>query len=448
MQELNFLPVLTCIIIFATVGALIYFDFDLLQPSVTFFATMAMSLLLGMPNIERWNLYVGPDTSIIVICGMAAFLIGSVFFHDSFYKKHGIYEGNRIRKGIYEIPVSVIFICTGIILILLYFSTKELYDLSVELGNRDGLLNMIKTLRYPLERGEIEFSRWNGYRGYVTMALASSFLYFFIYNFIVGASRKFKTWLLLCPVLAYIPFFILSTGRRSAVHFIISGLVLGGILYQQKYGISRHVQTKILKLVGMTGVFAVGLYFLMGFLTGKVRIGGRDPLTIISHYGGLSVPALEQYVSAVRAETQYYLQNTAMGIYGNLNTLGFDLEKGRGFLPFVSFTGTESITTNVYTVFYRLLTDFSFPGLLVVMFIFGIYLTFTYEWLRCHDIPAGLTVYAYYGYIPFFLFIDDQFMGLFTTTTIYRCILITLFLHVIRKRYWRVSESLTDMKNE
>lgn len=40
-----------------------------------------------------------------------------------------------------------------------------------------------------------------------------------------------------------------------------------------------------------------------------------------------------------------------MGIYGNLNSLGFHLEPGRPFLPFVEFQGTEHITTNVYTVF-------------------------------------------------------------------------------------------------
>lgn len=435
METINFLPILAILMALATLGVFIYFEFDLLQPSGIFFLVMTISLFLGVFSMERWNLYVGPDTSLVVIGGMFAFLTGAVFLHDCFCKGCRGLAAQTSLGGRYRIPVPVVAGCTLLVLVLAFLSGKELYELSVSLGNHDGLSNMIKTLRYPLERGEIRFSRWNSYREVVSTAVAISFLYFFVYNMIVDGKKKLVDFLLLCPVAAYVPILILSTGRRSMVHFVISGLVLCGILYQQKYGASIHVQKRICKILSIAGVFAVGMYFLFGFLTGKVSVGGRDPLTIISHYGGLSVPALELYVSSIRFENQYILQNTMMGIYGNLNSLGFDLEPGRGFLPFVRFEGVDVITTNVYTIFYRLLADYSFPGLLVVMFLFGILLTYAYDWLKRNDSPVRLAIYAYYGYIPFFLFIDDQFMGLATTRTLYLCFSIWCVIHIMRRYY-------------
>lgn len=437
MGSINFLPILAMIIGMASILLFIYFNYDLLQPAVSFFFVMTFSLLLGVANIQRWNLYVGPDTSLIVIGGMFAFLIGAAFVHYCYYHGNNAQTNKEeVALGTYNVPFIIAVLCMLITLFLAFLNGRELYSLSVQLGNHSGVLNMIRTLRYPLERGEIHFSRWVSYRNMIAMVLATSFLYFFINNLITRKRLILKDSMFLLPVIASIPFFIMSTGRRSIVHFVICGLVLCVILYQRRYGTAHTIKLKILKLVGATGILSIGLYFALGFLTGKVSIGGRTPLTIISHYGGLSVPALEQYVSSVHSENQYFLQNTMMGIYGNLNSLGAHLELGHPFLPFVEFQGTEHINTNVYTVFYRLLADYSIPGLLIVMFLFGIFLTYFYDYLKHSDSACKLVIYSFYGYIPFFLFIDDQFMGLFTTRTIYFCLLISGFVYWIRKMYF------------
>ncbi|MCI7478146.1 MAG: oligosaccharide repeat unit polymerase [Selenomonadales bacterium] len=445
MENINLLPLLTILIALSTVNFCIFFYFDLLQPTVSFFSVMTISLFLGVLNIKRWNLFVSSETSLIVIFGMLAFAGGAVFAHYCSCKKKAadINTLNRIKLGAYDIPWQFIFLCTIVVLILAYFSFREMYDLSVQLGNHEGVRNMIKTLRFPLEQGKIHFSRMNSYRNMISMVIATSFLYFFINNLVAEKKIVLKHFLLVLPIIAVFPFFVMSTGRRSIVHFIICGIVLASIILQQKNGATHKTRMKIVKLLAIAGVIAVGIYFAMGFLTGKVSVGGRDPLTIISHYGGLSVPALEQYITSVHSENQYIMQNTMMGVYGNLNSLGFHLESGKDFLPFVSFQGTDSITTNVYTVFYRLLADYSIPGLLLIMFLFGAILTYSYDYLKYTDAPGMLAVYAYFGYIPFFLFIDDQFMGLFRTRTIYFVIILVAFIYVLRKRYFHL-----DLKND
>lgn len=438
MENINLLPVLTIIITFSTINLFIYFDYDLLQPAVSFFLVMTASLFLGTINITRWNLFVGLDTSLIVISGMFAFAIGAVFLHYNFYKENGAQTESKanIYFGIYDVPWQCIIFCTIFILILAYYNGLAMYTLSIQLGNQNGIMNMIKTLRYPLEQGQIQFSRWINYRNLISMVISTTFLYFFVNNIIICQKTKIKNLLYLLPVAASIPFFIMSTGRRDIIHFIICGVIFYGIIYQQRHGSKRTVRMKILKLLGVTGILALCIYFSLGFLTGKVSIGGKSPLVIISHYGGLSVPALEQYVSSIHPENQYIMQNTMMGFYGNLNSLGFQVESGKDFLPFVEFQGTEYITTNVYTVFYRLLSDYSLLGSLLIMFIFGVLLTWSYNYLKHNSLPGFLGIYSFYGYIPFFLFIDDQFMGLFRTRTIYFCILLVCFIYVMKKKYF------------
>lgn len=440
MENVNFLPVIAALLLLAVINLFIFFNFDFLQPVIIFFVSMLVSVLLGIINIERWGLYVGPLTTVIVVSGMSVFAIGAVFLHLN-YRRYHFYQHTKSELpslGIFQIPVPITVLCSLIIIVLAYYSARELYLLSLEFGNHDGIFNMIRILRYPLEKGEIHFSRMISYRNLISMVIATSYLYFFISNLISRKSISRSDLILAIPILLEVPFFILSTGRRSIVHFVICGLVMAVILYQRKYGPTRAARKKMVKLIGFTGVFSISLYFILGFFTGKVSIGGRGPLTIISHYGGLSVPALEQYVSSVHVENQYFLQNTMMGIYGNLNSLGFHLEPGRPFLPFVEFQGTEHITTNVYTVFYRLLADYSFPGLLIIMFFFGVILTYFYDDLKHSNSSCKLVIYSYYGYIPFFLFIDDQFMGLFTSRTVYFCILLTGFIYLLERKYFRL----------
>lgn len=112
--------------------------------------------------------------------GMFSFAFGAGFVHFHFYRGAGPKGGTEeFRFGVYNVPYSIVAICTFTTLILAIMNAKELYELSLQLGNQSGVINMIKTLRYPLERGEITFSRWVSYRNLVAMIfphLFSSFL--------------------------------------------------------------------------------------------------------------------------------------------------------------------------------------------------------------------------------------------------------------------------------
>lgn len=441
----NFLPIITLILSLYTVACILLFNFDMMQPPVIVSAVMTMSVLLGTLNIQRWDLFVGSKTALVFLTGIFAFIAGGVFTQYNYFKKS---VQNYICFKNYFISTPLILVFTFLVLLLAFMSGMEMYNMSVALGNHDGVMNMIKTIRFPLERGEIEFSRWMNYRNLISMTIATVFLYLYIYQVLFGHESRKRAVLYLLPVIAVIPFFILSTGRRSVVHFILTSCVFASILYQQKKGYNHIVRLKILKLLVGAAGFALFCYFSMGFLTGKVGINGRDPFTIIAHYGGLSVPALDQFLNSVFVENQYIGQNNLISFYGNLNTLGFHLEKGKGFLPFVQFRGTDFIDTNVYTVLYRLIADWSYPGMLLVMFISGTLLTLWYNHLKHHTSPLSFVLYAHFGFTPFFLFIDGQFMSIVSTQTLYFTTLSAILLRFAEKKNELNSEQKFMINNE
>ena len=49
----NFLPILTLIFFFITIGNILIFNFDIMQPAVITSCTMMLSLFLGTINIGK-----------------------------------------------------------------------------------------------------------------------------------------------------------------------------------------------------------------------------------------------------------------------------------------------------------------------------------------------------------------------------------------------------------
>ena len=83
----NFLPVITIILFFITIGCVLLFNFDVMQPSVILSGVMALSLLLGSLNMQRWELFVGSKTAIVVLTGIIAFIVGGIFTQVNYFRK-------------------------------------------------------------------------------------------------------------------------------------------------------------------------------------------------------------------------------------------------------------------------------------------------------------------------------------------------------------------------
>lgn len=420
MLEDNLIYLLFVGMFLLTVINVLILELDFMQPSVLFNGTMSLSMFFAVLNVDEYDLHIGLYTFIVVMLGMSFFAIGN------FYVSKGVsletnnqYYANVLQRYDYtKICITVL-----VMLVLLYFNFKEIYDLSVALGNSKGISEMIKTVRYPLEREEISFSRWYSYRSLLAQVLAYVSTSFFIESL---SARNDKKFIYIIPTILYIPFTILTTGRLSILCFLIYILVLFSIFYLKENNYSINAKMKILCCLIGTAVIFVGFFLGYGFFTGKVVSGSRTPFVILSHYAGLSIPALDVYLRMPVLEDQFIGGSTLSGIYSNLRTLGIDIPKVDIFLPFVRF---NTLTTNVYTAFRRYICDYGMVGMCCILFIFGSLFSIVYEKIKSGNSKTLLILYASYAWSLVMSFHDEKFlMGIVNTSLVYRILLIYLVL--------------------
>lgn len=426
-EDFSFYLLIYSIII--TFISFVYFKLEILNPIVILNSTFSISILFCFLNKDKWNLSISFDTMLFIAASMIAYFLGAYFFNNN----------NKICPSLRMITLNdvsmnkiVILVC--VMLVALLFSIRECHDVSLKIGNSEGIFGMIKPLRYSYERGLIQFSRMHGYRYLFALSAALVSLYYFFYHLVCYNYSKLFKYLL--PVICYIPFSILTTGRRDIIQFMLSGITIYGLLYLKFNNFNVNSKIRLIKIMLVTFIFSLILFLVLGTITGKVSLVNSNFYRIFSHYLGLSFPALDVLIHKPLIENLYIGQNTMLGVYSNLKTLGLNLEKGKSFLDFVYFNG---INTNVYSVLGRQYMDYGITGTILLSFMLGGLMNFCYQYIKSSRYRDKLFVlYSLFGYIPFFLFIDDQFMALFNTRVIYQLI----FIHFIFKLF-----RFTDFKS-
>jgi len=406
-------------ILLTTINVLI-FEMDFMQPSILFNGTMLVSMLFAVLNVNEYRLYIEGYTFCVVTLGMFSFMVGN--YYVCFQNKDILYELQK-HNTIIKHKYFKIGIISMVMAMLLYFNFKEIYELSISLGNVSGISNVIKTVRYPLEREEVTFSRWFNYNTLIAQMISYVSLYYFFRSFICD---KKTNWVYILPSIMYIPFTILTTGRFDLLCLIVYGVVLFSIMYLKREVYSIKSKRKVLiYLLGSACLFIL-LFLSYGSFTGKVVSATRTPFVILSHYIGLSIPALDIFLQMPVIEDTLIGNYTLSGIYGNLRTLGFDVSKVDVFLPFVKF---NVLDTNVYTAFRRYMSDYGVVGMCCILFIFGSLFSIVYEKIKSGNGKMLLILYASYAWSLVMSFHDEKFlMGMLNTSLVYRVVVLYLVI--------------------
>lgn len=421
MSDINFIYCLFFLLLLLSILSFFLFDFDVMEPANIFLSTMTASALFGALNVQRWSLSVSFFTLFIVLGGVLSFLIGSFFSYFELRKiasdyRNDNYTGADVR--VYNANIKIFILCI-VSVILLGFSFKEVYDLALQLGNTGGISTMISTVRYPMERQEVSFSRWMSYRSLFVQSVCYVYIYIFFDN-LLNENKIYIKYLL--PIFIYIPFTILTTGRMDILFLLVYTVTVFSILYFKKKHYSIASKKIICIVLFISAISFLGIFLLYGFFTGKVVTEERTPFVIISHYVGLSFPALDKFLNGYSVESLYIGNNTFSGIYNNLISLGIDLPRPNIFLDFIEF---EGINTNVYSAFRRYIEDYGIIGMMAVLFIFGSMFSFVYNYiLKKKNNKYLIIMYATYAWTLVLSFHDEKFiMGIINTNFVYHLLL-------------------------
>ena len=427
-NTLCMLAVLIAVLMLLLILLLLYFKFEVLQPAVLMVGTMLGSVLLAFLSVDRWELQFGMLGFTAITIAMFCFSVGSVWC-GKFYNDKDLIEQRKFF-GLFNRDVNgkVFIVLLIVMAVLAWFSFSEMENLATSLGNRNGYLGIIKTIRPAIEQHKVVLSRWMNYRHVIAQMIAYSYLYVFIRETLIKPWRV-KTVVFLLPVVFYLPFVILTTGRMALICLVIYAIAVTGILYEKKYGGTLKSRVRMICGTVFGGVLFVMLFFVLGNFTGKTINADRTPMVILSHYAGCSIPALDYLLNQISTETVNVGETTFVGIYRILNRLGMNLPEVQIFLPFVQFSG---IDTNVYTAEGRYIRDFGYVGMAGIMGLLGVGYTYLYEKAKRSSSMVFHVVYASVCYPLFLSSIDERFfLDIVGTAVLYLIVLAWGLNHII-----------------
>ena len=427
MIEPNFLFLFFITMTVITLCLFIFFQGDILQPALLMTGSMTFSSLMAYIFMDKWGLPFSLDAYILLTIALCMFIFGSLFCSVKGFGRCKIKISFYNFR--YEPRIWLSLLLIIIMAILAFFSFQEMYNLSVSLGNTEGYANIIKTIRPAIENQSLLLSRWMNYRQSIALAIASIFSYMFLFNVFYNRF-KYIDLLLLFPIVMYIPFMILTTGRMAMMSFGIFFLVLGMLLYQKHKGYSKKSTCHLVVFFIGASIFFIIMFFFMGILTGKMATENHTFSMILAHYSGVSLSAFDKAIHSVYTNNGFIGSTTLLGLYRILGRIGISVPQVDIFLPFVNFNG---IDTNVYTAEWRYYKDFGIFGMCAIMWIMGASYTFFYSCIKYSSFSAFfLILYSVIAFPLFLSSIDERFfLDLFGTAILYDILLILLFKYLI-----------------
>jgi oligosaccharide repeat unit polymerase len=402
------------------------------SPSIFMTSTFIIASIVCCVNANLWRVNLGIWTVVVICSGILIFAIGeAVGSNKSVILKTGIniFNIGETDSKIIKVRPRIMILVVAIMVITSVFYFRYIYRISLVAGNPLGYAGMFKYARYAVINTKYEVSP-----GFLlSHGLLISECFGFIFLFIILYNKilydKFGA-IVFIPCILYILQISISTARLDYISYLGGGIVIYFLISMKKENFNVHLNLKTI-LIALGIVFLVFFGFrLLGNLTGKSAT--RELWSDISNYTGSSIAAFDWYLKVPRTPNAFFGKETLRNIYKMLYGVGLtDIEPYNASLPFVYFQ--RNIRTNIYTAFRRLIQDYGYIGMYMIMLFEGFFYGAWTRSLKMKNIAGlGIIVYAYMFFPVIFAFIDEQFVLNFTTIRIvYMLIYFALFYKLI-----------------
>lgn len=231
---------------------------------------------------------------------------------------------------------------------------------------------------------------------------------------------------------------VLSTDRNILLRFFIYGFVLWIMFFlDTKKGYVKNINFKIIRKAIVYGVFAMGLFYLVGQTKGYTSNLQR----VIGIYGGSGLYNFNLYIEQLPKELLWgnatltpvkLLVETLLGLSNNPVSIFYDN------IAFKSSTGFVYIS-NIYSAMRPFVQDFGYFGVILFPFILGSTFEFFYGISRTRPYGFAWIYYAYIIYSVAYFSIAEQFFARIHLGSIYEIFwLIVFYLYILRKVQFKV----------
>jgi len=380
---------------------------DYMHPAVIFHGMFLLYELMCLLGEEAYAVTLHVGSLSVISLGFCAMTTANLISHDVGKRKElCISELKAIKvPRIYLIAliimqvVSILYFCKylGNLSTAYYGTSDSTMSESIELYD-----TLTKFLRD--EYNELAVPIPMAYR--ITNPLCAGAEYIVLYIMVNNFLVKKKVDPLMIMILGLMCIRIIMNGSRSPLLRIFTFIFLLLYVLSMKSGRIRRGDMKFFRKLIIAAFGFVALMFMVLIIMGRTtRFTG-----IVDHlfvYFGAPIVNLDTFIESYRVKLLAPLERGALigaQTFKNLYFYLYKLFKIRGFsdieeIELFAFSSNNREIGNVYTMFYKIIYDFGFLGVVPLTLIMGIYYCETYRKIMSEKsdkiIDLRLLIYAY-----------------------------------------------------
>lgn len=361
--------ILAILLLITTVFSYYVFDKDFL--SVTTISS-AMFFVFSLIYVAFYP-KIGSDISfstVVVIVGSILFTFIGEFIGRSTNK--GRLSAEAEKK--YEISYSnnVMYIWFAFMLALAAYRYYDLYRFSLTIGNTNGLLGTLSSVRLAVATGKYVSDNMN-ILIFMATAVCEVVCYISIYLFIyeIIEKKSFRKHMLL-PIIGYCCILVSFTSRTEYLKLFVAVLVSYISIHVAKYG--QVASNKVIKTLIKLAVIMAVLFFWYGSFT---RSGGSSEyvggiVNNIIAYSAAAIIGLNTCMSKglVEIGSTYFGYWTLQSVYDFLGIV-HNYTPPMNLMMFHYGINNE-FSSNIYTSLALATQDFGITGLFIIKMICGV----------------------------------------------------------------------------
>lgn len=433
-MNVYFLIILLIILLFTS----IFLSKNIFAPSIIILLSYILSLLLVVPNIDSWKVNLHSLTFYIILFGLISFIVG-YYTYMLFCKNKTKEKACFIRIDIPKFSVTFIVFFQLITVFLYYISVSKIVG-QLNFSNFSAAMEKYRLMSAYSD----ELTTIPGY--VVQMSKISNIIFYFVSyiffnNYFYSKKhdlkiKKSELILFIFSFFAQALLSILAAGRYNIVCLIIGSVVMFTIV-KIKENDNLNANFKVKDYLKILIVFAIVIILFSTMRTVVGRTNTSSFFDYISSYFGGSVPLLDRYLlNHPNFEHLAFGYNTFNSLYRLFYKFGLVSTYRLSNFEFM-YSGT--LFGNVYTSFLVIYSDFSFYGIVILLFIEGFIWAYFFKnvYIKCRNDKKYIffcIIYCIHISSIFLHFFGENFFSkVFSQAFILEIFYISIIYHIIFK---------------
>lgn len=349
---------------------------------------------------EGWDFQLSNKGLLIMMCGITSFVLSSIIINISMNKKKVklILSLNKNSDIHIRRIILLLFVVVFILLALFYYASLCIITGASSLDVASSFRNMTRA-------NEIEMHLTGRWILNILRAISTTIVVILVNNYFSKSLKTNNIIVLVFLVLIYLFLTLLSGERTSVVRIIGVAILSFGVFWKRNNSNNifpiKHLVFCILLFVGILYLFS-SIRFFVG------RSSQLDIIDYIAFYFGSPIHNFDYGINNLN-----YLEgnkgHTFLGLTNNLARLGFGEISSVHRLNITS-SSLQIFFGNTYTCLFDYYVDYGFWGMIILMAIFGGFITFLY-YSALYEKKAIIyktVIYTFFGTTVFFAAFTEQ----------------------------------------